>query len=60
MFPTNTAGQSLYRRLGFREVGVCREQGKLDGVWVDVLIMEKLLEQKSISYGNIGSYVAAL
>ena len=42
-FPTNAASVALYRRLGFREVGVYREQGRLDGVWVDVLLMERLL-----------------
>jgi L-amino acid N-acyltransferase YncA len=44
MFPTNAVGLALYRGCGFREVGTYREQGKLDGAWVDVLIMEKLLE----------------
>jgi L-amino acid N-acyltransferase YncA len=39
----NAAGRRLYTRRGFREVGVYREQGMLDGAWVDVLIMEKLL-----------------
>lgn len=42
-FPHNAAGVALYRRLGFREVGVYREQGQLDGRWVDVLLMELLL-----------------
>jgi phosphinothricin acetyltransferase len=42
-FPTNTAGVRLYERLGFSRVGVYREQGLLDGRWVDTLIMEKLL-----------------
>jgi phosphinothricin acetyltransferase len=42
-FPTNTAGRKLYERRGFREVGTYREQGLLDGRWVDVLLMEKLL-----------------
>jgi phosphinothricin acetyltransferase len=35
----------LYARFGFREVGVYREQGLLDGAWVDVVIMEKLLDE---------------
>jgi phosphinothricin acetyltransferase len=43
-FPFNPAGMALYRRRGFREVGVYREQGKLDGRWVDVVVMERLLE----------------
>jgi phosphinothricin acetyltransferase len=43
-FPTNGAGMALYTRLGFRTVGVYREQGRLDGRWVDTIIMEKLLD----------------
>jgi L-amino acid N-acyltransferase YncA len=43
MFPTNATGLALYQRCGFREVGTYREQGVLDGKWVDVLIMEKIL-----------------
>ncbi|HEY7870124.1 MAG TPA: arsinothricin resistance N-acetyltransferase ArsN1 family A [Methylomirabilota bacterium] len=42
-FPYNAGGLALYRRMGFSEVGVYREQGQLDGRWVDVLIMERLL-----------------
>jgi phosphinothricin acetyltransferase len=39
----NGAGLALYTRAGFSRVGVYREQGQLDGRWVDVVIMEKLL-----------------
>jgi L-amino acid N-acyltransferase YncA len=42
-FPLNRAGVALYERLGFRTVGIYREQGMLDGQWVDTIIMEKLL-----------------
>ena len=42
-FPHNTAGLRLYERFGFRQVGVYHEQGMLDGAWVDVVIMEKIL-----------------
>jgi phosphinothricin acetyltransferase len=42
-FPFNAAGISLYGRVGFTEVGVYREQGRLDGKWVDVVVMEKRL-----------------
>lgn len=42
-FPTNTGGMALYEKLGFRTVGIYREQGRLDGQWVDTIIMEKLL-----------------
>jgi L-amino acid N-acyltransferase YncA len=42
-FPTNKAGVALYERMGFVPVGIYREQGLLDGQWLDVLIMEQLL-----------------
>lgn len=42
-FPTNAPGMHLYERHGFRTVGIYHEQGMLDGHWVDVIIMEKLL-----------------
>src|SRR3989304_4335681 len=43
-FPWNTGGMTLYEKLGFRTVGIYKEQGKLDGKWVGTIIMEKLLE----------------
>jgi phosphinothricin acetyltransferase len=42
-FPYNEAGVTLYKKMGFMPVGVYHEQGQLDGRWVDVLIMERLL-----------------
>ncbi|AYB44442.1 arsinothricin resistance N-acetyltransferase ArsN1 family A [Paenibacillus lautus] len=42
-FPFNQNGQHLYRKLGYRDVGVFEKQGILDGKYVDVKIMEKLL-----------------
>ncbi len=42
-FPFNTAGVRLYERMGFRTVGIYKEQGLLDGKWVDTILMEKLL-----------------
>ena len=42
-FPTNEAGMRLYRAMGFSTVGIYREQGVLDGRWVDVIVMERLL-----------------
>jgi phosphinothricin acetyltransferase len=42
-FPTNIPGMRLYERHGFATVGVYREQGMLDGRWVDVIVMEKIL-----------------
>jgi phosphinothricin acetyltransferase len=42
-FPTNAAGMRLYARRGFQVVGTYHEQGMLDGRWVDVIVMEKIL-----------------
>ena len=44
-FPTNASGMALYTGLGFRTVGVYKEQGRLDGRWVDTIIMERLLDE---------------
>ena len=43
VFPENAASRALCRSTGFREVGVYRRHGKLDGEWRDVVIVEKLL-----------------
>ncbi|MFT4038826.1 MAG: arsinothricin resistance N-acetyltransferase ArsN1 [Thermomicrobiales bacterium] len=42
-FPTNAPGMRLYERHGFTTVGVYHEQGMLDGAWVDVVLMERVL-----------------
>ena len=39
----NAAGRALYRKLGYRDVGTLTDQGRLDGRFVDVIVMEKLL-----------------
>lgn len=46
-FPFNQGGVALYKKFGFRVVGIYQEQGLLDGRWVDTIIMEKLLEGSS-------------
>jgi phosphinothricin acetyltransferase len=40
---SNENGKRLYRKSGFSEVGVYREHGMLDGRFVDVVAMERLL-----------------
>ncbi|WP_026693910.1 arsinothricin resistance N-acetyltransferase ArsN1 family A [Peribacillus kribbensis] len=42
-FPFNELGQGLYKKKGFRIVGVYENQGMLDGHYVDVMAMEKSL-----------------
>jgi phosphinothricin acetyltransferase len=44
VFVENAASRTLLRRLGFREVGVYEKHAQLDGVWRDVVIVERLLE----------------
>jgi L-amino acid N-acyltransferase YncA len=44
VFVENAASRSLLRSIGFREVGTYERHAKLDGVWRDVVIVEKLLE----------------
>ena len=43
VFPENQASRALIRSLGFREVGIYEKHGKLDGVWRDVVIVERHL-----------------
>lgn len=40
---SNELGKRLYRKAGFVEVGVFKEHGRLDGRYVDVVVMERLL-----------------
>lgn len=43
LFPENTASRALCARFGFREVGTYERHAQLDGVWRDVVIVERLL-----------------
>jgi len=43
VFVANTASRGLLRSLGFREVGTYEKHAQLDGVWIDVVIVERLL-----------------
>jgi phosphinothricin acetyltransferase len=40
----NEKGKALYKKFGFREVGIYKEQGIIDEKWVDILIMERVLD----------------
>ncbi|MCW5980104.1 MAG: N-acetyltransferase [Bryobacteraceae bacterium] len=44
IFPENRASRSLIASAGFREVGRYEKHAQLDGVWRDVIIVERLLE----------------
>jgi len=43
VFTTNRASLALHRAAGFREVGVQRHHGRLDGEWKDTMLVERLL-----------------
>jgi L-amino acid N-acyltransferase YncA len=43
----NRPGIALYTQAGFEPVGIYRKQGRLDGQWVDVIVMEKILNDVS-------------
>ncbi len=45
VFPFNEASRALCRSCGFREVGVYEKHGRLDGRWLDVVIVERLIPE---------------
>lgn len=45
IFIENTASRTLMARVGFREVGIYEKHGKLDGVWRDVVIVERIIPE---------------
>jgi phosphinothricin acetyltransferase len=49
IFSENIASLALHRGVGFREVGIYRRHGKLDGRWRDCVIVEKLLGEAALT-----------
>ena len=43
VFACNAASRALHRAAGFREVGIQERHGRLEGVWHDVVLVERLL-----------------
>ncbi len=43
VFPENEPSRKLLAKAGFREVGTYRRHAKLDGVWRDTVIVERLI-----------------
>lgn len=41
IFPENMASVAMCKKLGFREVGVRRKLGRMNGAWRDVLLLER-------------------
>lgn len=55
IFPENEASLALCRAVGFREVGVYRRHGRLDGEWRDCVIVERLLGEAAQDVGHSSS-----
>lgn len=45
IFLFNTASRALCRAVGFREVGIYEKHGQLEGRWLDVVIVERLIPE---------------
>jgi L-amino acid N-acyltransferase YncA len=48
IFPFNTASLALCRSCGFRVVGTYEKHGRLDGKWLDVVIVERLIPENQL------------
>ena len=51
VFPSNAASRSVCRACGFREVGVYEKHAQLDGQWMDVVIVERLIPENMTMSG---------
>jgi L-amino acid N-acyltransferase YncA len=45
VFVENAASRALLKTVGFREVGVYEKHARLDGVWRDVVVVERLIPE---------------
>lgn len=45
VFPFNHASRAACRAVGFREVGTYEKHARLDGQWLDVVIVERLIPE---------------
>jgi L-amino acid N-acyltransferase YncA len=41
IFPENIASITIHRKAGFREVGIRKKMGQMDGIWRDVVLLER-------------------
>ena len=48
IFRFNVPSRNLCKSCGFREVGIYEKHGKLDGKWVDTVIVERLIQENLI------------
>jgi phosphinothricin acetyltransferase len=48
VFPFNEASRALCRSAGLREVGTYEKHSRLDGQWLDVIIVERLIPENQV------------
>ncbi len=49
IFPENEASINLHKKCGFRIVGIREKIGKMDGIWRDVILMERRSKKVGIT-----------
>lgn len=59
IFLFNDASRALCRSVGFREVGIYRRHGQLEGRWLDVVIVEYLIPESAPDTHPVTEAVAA-
>ena len=52
VFACNAASRALHRAAGFREVGIQERHGRLEGVWHDVVLVERLIGEAAAAGAN--------
>lgn len=55
IFTFNTASRALCTACGFREVGIYEKHAQLDGRWLDVVIVERLIPKNQPEAGDAAS-----
>lgn len=45
IFPENTPSLALMDRMGFKKIGTHEKHGKLDGIWRDCVIVERIIPE---------------
>jgi L-amino acid N-acyltransferase YncA len=52
VFADNAASRASHAAAGFREVGVQRRHGRLDGEWKDCVLVERLLGEAAVDHAG--------
>jgi L-amino acid N-acyltransferase YncA len=55
VFVENAASRQLLARVGFREVGIYEKHARLDGVWRDAVIVERLIPENQPAAQSMSS-----